>query len=260
MRLPLGDVEQPRIGLVDRSIVWNTGIDHRVGNLRPRHLVAVLEITDAALRFVHLDAVAVIDIGQAAIIPGMEVVRLEKVHLTDAQFLEAHDDALVKLRIRACSPVLFVWPLVADAGEVRFEDYAVRNRNARRTIERLEHLPGKGDAFPQFGGFVHLVGHLCPLDEHRFRVLLDKGMNPEIRLRQPGGWRRCQFERTRRRGQSGSAEKMTPGQFHDGSHLTQGIGRLPPYRVMAGKSPWWFRGEKPSDQAVGFPDAAAWLW
>ena len=183
VRLPLGDVQQPRIRLVHRRIVRDLRVNHRVRHLRPVHLVTVPEVACPPVRLIHLDAVAIVDIRQAPIIPRMEVIRLEEVELFQADLFETNNDPLVKLRIGPCPPVLLVRPLVPHAGEVRFQHHPVRNRNARRLVRGNKHIPRKRDALFELRRLVHLVRHPRALEEHRLRVGLHKRMHGKTGLR-----------------------------------------------------------------------------
>ncbi len=187
MSLPLRDVEQPGVRLIDGRIVRNALEDHRVGHCAPVHLPAFPEVPGAAIGLIHHHSQAFVDIHKPSNIPQVVLVGFNKVKLLQAHFLQARDHALVELRVRSRAPVLYIRTIpVVHAHEIRLEHDTVGYGNPGLRHGH-EDLPGQREALSQFGRFVHLVRHVGAPDKDSLGIALDERVESEVSLGETQG-------------------------------------------------------------------------
>ena len=162
----------------------NAVVDHGVMHLGPCHFVIFFEVPDAPFRFIHLDALSLVDVHETAMVPGMKVVGFDEVELGQAHFFHAHHHAFIELRIGSRAPVFCVGARpVADAGDIGLEDHTVRDGYAGRPVHRHKNLTREFQPFLTLRFFMQLFGDSSAADEHRFGILLDERMKSKEGLR-----------------------------------------------------------------------------
>ena len=107
VRLPLGDVQQPGVGLAHRRVVRDAREHHAVRHLGPVDLEAVAQVPRAAraTRPMSTPSRSLMSLKPAHV-PGVVGRGLDEVELLQAEFLQARHHAFVELRVGAHAPVL----------------------------------------------------------------------------------------------------------------------------------------------------------
>ena len=227
VRLPLGNVQQPRIRLAHRGEVRNALVHHGLRHLVPVHLVTIAKIARPPLRLVHLHAMAFVDVYETAVIPRIEAIGFHPVELLQPDLLHPHDETLVELRVRPGAPILLVRPAIAYRSEVWFQHDPVRCRHSP-ALHRYQHFARQLQARLPLRRLVHFVRYLGPLNKNSLGVRQQKRMQRKLAFRQP-----------HRRGiqsQRSESKQITARDVHKLS-LTLLVARPPTAEIDAGELP-----------------------
>src|ERR1039457_701249 len=151
VRLPLGNIEQPRARFVHRSIVRNALEDHAFRHGAPGGLPSFPQMALAAFWILGDDSEPVVDIQKAAQVPTGVRGGIDEGETGEAEFLHAGHKPLVELGIGACAEeFLRRSPARRQTGCVGFQDDAVVDGDAG-TVAAHEDEPRELQTFVSFG-------------------------------------------------------------------------------------------------------------